>query len=135
MSAKRFLEIYIVAFLVFIIIDGVWLYFASGFYSSYLEGLLATEVNWAAAILFYLLYVFGLCYFVIAPNRMHPVTLEVSLQGGLFTFIAYATYDLTNLATLMNWPLVVSLVDMCWAVILGTSVTYVTLTLLHRKLW
>jgi uncharacterized membrane protein len=127
------MQIYIVAFLFFIIIDGVWLYFASSFYSSYLEGLLASEVNWLAAILFYFLYVFGLCYFIIAPNRMSPITLEISLHGGLFTFIAYATYDLTNLATIKNWPLVVSLVDMSWAVILGSSVTFLTLFILQRR--
>ena len=134
MSSKRFIQIYIVAFLTFIIVDGVWLYFASNLYSAYLGELLATEVNWVAAILFYLLYVFGLCYFIIAPNRMSPVTLEVSLQGGLFTFIAYATYDLTNLATIANWPLIVSLIDMSWAVILGSTVTYVSLYVIQKHL-
>ncbi len=123
---------YIISLVCFLVIDGVWLFLAQGFYSTELAGILAEQINISAAIAFYLLYVFGLVYFVIAPNSMFPITFEVVFKGALFTFVAYATYDLTNLATIEGWPYIVSLVDMVWAIILGSLVTLASLYTIQK---
>ena len=82
-----------------------------------------TDVNWTAAILFYLLYIAGLVVFVISPALEKNSWTHAVLFGALFGLIAYATYDLTNLATIKNWPLVVTVVDLIWGMVLSASVS------------
>jgi uncharacterized membrane protein len=108
---------------VFFALDMVWLgVLARGFYRRHLGDLLRPEVNWTAAIVFYLLFIAGILLFAVLPGLRRESLLHAALLGIAFGFIAYATYDLTNLATLRDWPLALTLVDMLWGAVLSGSV-------------
>jgi uncharacterized membrane protein len=85
-----------------------------------------SEVNWLAAIIFYLLFIVGLVLFVITPATEKGSWTHALLFGALFGLITYATYDLTNLATLKDWPVMVTIVDLAWGAVLAASVSVVT---------
>lgn len=122
-----FWKIYLIALPVFFAIDMVWLgLVAKGFYRGQIGSLLKTDVNWVAAISFYLLFIGGLVYFVIEPAVKNGTWSSALLVGALFGLMTYATYDLTNLATLKDWPLLVTFVDMAWGMVLAASVSTVT---------
>ena len=119
------LKLYLCTLLAFFAIDMVWLgLVARGFYQEHLGYLLRPDPNWAAAIVFYLLFVAGLLVFVVVPNLLAGSARRVLIRGALFGLIAYATYDLTNLATVKDWPWVVTAVDLAWGTILGSAVSY-----------
>lgn len=122
-----FLKLYAVALPVFFAIDMLWLGFvARTFYKNQIGFLMKPDVNWAAAIVFYLLFLVGLVIFVIGPAVEKKDWMHALLAGGLFGLITYATYDLTNLATLKDWPLTVVWVDMLWGTFLASSVSTIT---------
>jgi uncharacterized membrane protein len=105
-------------------IDMVWLgLVARGFYRKHLDFLLRTNSNWPAAILFYLLFVLGLLVFVVVPSLRGSSTRKVLILGALFGLVSYATYDLTNLATVRNWPWIVTAVDLLWGGFLAATVS------------
>jgi uncharacterized membrane protein len=113
--------IYLITFTVFIVIDLVWLgVIGQGLYQRYLGELLKKNVNWVAAIVFYALYILGLMVFVIGPAYQNADVLNAFLMGGLLGLIMYATYDLTNLATLKDWPVTITLIDLAWGTFLGS---------------
>lgn len=123
MTAKLFA----IALPVFFAIDMVWLgLVAKGFYRRQLGALMRTDVNWAAAIVFYLLFILGLVVFVVAPAVDAGSWTEAVWRGALFGLVTYATYDLTNLATLRDWPLPMTLVDLAWGAVLASSVAVAT---------
>jgi uncharacterized membrane protein len=108
---------YLVSLVVLLSLDLLWLGFiAKSFYQKYLGNILAENVNWTAAVLFYLVYTFGIIVFCVMPNTASLV--KTALFGALFGFIAYATYDLTNLATLKGFPLNVAVVDIIWGAVI-----------------
>jgi uncharacterized membrane protein len=112
----------------------VWLGVAAkNFYTKQIGWLLAPKVNWAAAIVFYLLFLAGLVVFGIAPAIEKDSWVRALALGAWFGLITYATYDLTNLATLKDWPLALTVVDMIWGTILAGSVSVGTY-LIARKL-
>ena len=80
--------------------------------------MLKKDVNWAAAIIFYLLFIAGLVLFVLIPAVDKDSLLHVMIYGALFGLLTYATYDLTNLATLKDWPVKITLVDLAWGTFL-----------------
>ncbi len=122
-----FIKLYLIALPVFFAIDMVWLgLVAKDFYRSQIGFLLKSNVNWTAAIIFYLLFIVGLVVFVIAPAVEKNSWIYALLFGVFFGFITYATYDLTNLATLKDWPILVTLVDLAWGAVLAASVSVVT---------
>jgi uncharacterized membrane protein len=122
-----FLKLYVIALPAFFAIDMIWLgLVAKNFYRGQIGFLMKTDFNWIAAILFYLLFIAGLVFFVIIPAIERGSWGYALLVGALFGLITYATYDLTNLATLRDWPLLVTLVDMAWGSVLGASVSIVT---------
>jgi uncharacterized membrane protein len=122
-----FLKLYAVALPVFFAIDMLWLGFvARTFYKNQIGFLMKPDVNWAAAIVFYLLFLVGLVIFVIGPAVEKKDWMHALLAGALFGLITYATYDLTNLATLKDWPLTVVWVDMLWGTFLASSVSTIT---------
>jgi len=127
MTAKQMLALYGIALTVFFLIDMVWLgAVAKSFYRRRLGPMLSPKVNWAAAILFYLLFIVGLLVFVIKPALLGGRPFQAFLLGALFGLISYATYDLTNLATLKDWPLTVTIVDLIWGSVLGGAVSSIT---------
>jgi uncharacterized membrane protein len=117
------LKVYAVSTVAFFAIDMFWLgVVARGFYRRHLGGLLAEQVNWAAAIAFYLLYIAGIVFFVTLPAARTGSLVRALATGTFFGLVAYATYDLTNLATLKGWPVTVTVVDICWGMVLTASV-------------
>ncbi len=110
-----FIKLYLVVLGSFFLIDMVWLGLAAKkFYREQLGFIMSEKVNWPAAIVFYLFFITGLIFFVIYPAIERGSFWYALLSGAFFGFICYATYDLTNLATLKNWPLKVTLVDLAW---------------------
>jgi uncharacterized membrane protein len=134
MTIKQMLEMYGITLAVFFLIDMVWLgVVAKGFYRKHLGAMLSPKVNWAAAILFYLVFIVGLLVFVIGPALAAGAPLRALALGALFGFISYATYDLSNLATLKDWPMIVTVVDLIWGSALGGAVSWAA-TVLGRSL-
>ncbi len=128
-----FIKLYAIALPVFFAIDMVWLgLVAKNFYKSQIGFLMKTDINWVAGIIFYALFIVGLVIFVIAPAVGKMSWTHALLFGALFGFFTYATYDLTNLATLKDWPLLVSIVDMAWGTILGALVSVVTYLIANK---
>lgn len=122
-----FIKLYAIALPVFFAIDMVWLgLVAKNFYKNQIGFLMKPDINWMAAILFYLLFIVGLVLFVIAPAVEKGSWIQALLFGAFFGFITYATYDLTNLATLKDWPLLVTIVDLAWGATLGALVSVLT---------
>ena len=114
-----YLKLYALTVPVFFAIDMLWLgYLAKGFYQQNLAEFLSPKVNWSAALLFYLLYIAGILIFAVVPALEKDSLARAALLGGLFGFFTYATYDLTNLATLEGWPLKVVVVDIAWGTVL-----------------
>ena len=106
---------YLVALAVFAGADFVWLaYIARDFYRSQLGSLLADKPQLLPAMAFYLLFVLGLIIFGVAPAIKEHSWRVALAQGAMFGFFAYATYDLTNLATLKDWPMALSFADLAW---------------------
>jgi uncharacterized membrane protein len=126
----HYVLVYLVAAVVFVAIDLVWLgAVAKDFYATQLKGLLSPRPNLPAAFIFYALFVVGLLVFAVGPGVMAHSGLADWWRGTLYGFFTYATYDLTNLATLRNWPLKLTIVDLIWGTTLATMVTLVTLTI------
>jgi len=122
-----YLQLFLIALPVFFAIDMVWLgLVARNFYRDQIGFLMTTNINWVAAIIFYLIFIAGLVLFVISPAVEKGSWTYALILGALFGFITYATYDLTNLATLKDWPLLVTVVDLVWGAVLAASVSTVT---------
>ena len=120
---SKLLLAYISTAAVFLVLDLLWLgVVAKGFYQSRLGGLLLEQPNLTFAVLFYLTYVIGIMIFAVEPALRAGSWQTALVYGALFGFFAYATYDMTNLATLKSWPLDMSIVDIAWGTALtGTS--------------
>jgi uncharacterized membrane protein len=122
-----FIKLFLIALPVFFAIDMVWLgLVAKNFYKDQIGFLMTPNINWTAAIIFYLIFIAGLVLFVISPAMEKGSWVYAILFGALFGFITYATYDLTNLATLKDWPLMVTIVDLIWGAVLAASVSTIT---------
>jgi uncharacterized membrane protein len=120
MSIPKLIISYLLTALVFFAIDMLWLgLIAKNLYRKYLGSFLSDTVNWTAAIVFYFLFIVGIFYFAILP-AIEKNALAKAVLSGFFT---YATYDLTNLATLKNWPLPIVFIDMAWGAVLTTLVS------------
>lgn len=127
------IKTYITALIVFFAIDLVWLgVIAAKLYRHYLGGLMADKVNWPAALIFYGIFISGLVYFVIEPALAKQSLSFAIGAGAFFGFITYATYDLTNLATLKDWPLPITIIDLIWGSILSASVSGISYFILQK---
>jgi uncharacterized membrane protein len=128
-----FFKLYAVAFPVFLAMDMVWLgLVAKNFYRSQIGFLMASEVNVGAALAFYLLFIAGLVLFVIAPALDKKSYQQALLLGAIFGLVTYGTYDLSNLATIRNWPVLVTVVDLVWGATLAASVSTATYFLARK---
>ena len=123
--ARDTLKHYFITLICFLVLDAIWLgLIAQPFYQAQIGFLLAKNPNWLAAGAFYLLYVAGLVFFVVGPAlRAGTPPGRAALRGAFFGLVAYATYDLTNLATVDRWPLLLTAVDMAWGTLLGALTT------------
>ena len=122
-----FIKHYILALIVFLLMDGLWLgVIAKDFYKENLGYLMAENIRWLAAAIFYLIYIAGILVFAIAPGLKQNSCLLAAAYGAFFGFVCYATYDLTNLATIRNWPLKVTVIDLIWGTTLTSVVSFLT---------
>ncbi|MDD3129339.1 MAG: DUF2177 family protein [Candidatus Izemoplasmatales bacterium] len=130
----NFFKLYIIAFVAFLAVDAIWLgLVAPKFYKSQIGGLMAEKPNFIAAGVFYVLFIAGLVYFILTGVEEKELG-KVLLTGAIFGFMTYATYDLTNLATLKDWPITVTIVDLIWGTFLSTSVTLISY-LVYNWIW
>jgi len=128
-----FIKLFLIALPVFFVIDMVWLaVVAKNFYQQQIGFLMKPNINWVAAIIFYLLFIAGLVVFVISPAVVKHSWVHAILFGALFGLIAYATYDLTNLATMKDWPLLVTIVDLIWGTVLAASISVITYLIANK---
>ncbi|QND54898.1 DUF2177 family protein (plasmid) [Phyllobacterium sp. 628] len=117
---------YISTAVLFLLIDFIWLStMATSFYRARIPDVMGTEVNYPAALAFYLIFVAGVVIFAVSPALESGRWMTALIYGALFGFMAYATYDLTNQATLKQWSTAVTVVDMAW----GTFVSSLSATL------
>ncbi|MBP9765573.1 DUF2177 family protein [Candidatus Babeliales bacterium] len=126
---KHFIKMSAVIFAVMLVVDGVWLsVMGPRFYKIYLKHLFAESFNYMWALLFYMLYACLVNYFVVQPAMQYDQSvLHTFLQGCFLGLVVYSAYDLTNQATLKNWPIIVTVVDMLW----GSILTGSTAALVH----
>ena len=124
---------YVVALLMFVAADMVWLgLMVSRFYKPTMGDIALSGVNLPPAILFYLIYPVGLLIFAIYPALKIGSPMNAVVYGALFGFFTYATYDLTNYATLRNWTLQLTAVDIGWGAVLGAIASFVSFLAVSR---
>lgn len=124
MTAGKLVALYAITTAVFFALDFAWLSTATPrIYQPRLEGLLAPQPKLGVAAGFYLVYVVGIIALAVIPGLREGSVLAALWRGALFGFLAYATYDLTNLATIRDWPWQISVIDMVWGTVLNTAVT------------
>lgn len=116
--------LYLVTVPLIVVIDLLWLgVIAKDFYRAQLGSLFAPSVNWYAAIAFYLIYASAIVFFAVMPALAKHSLMYAALAGAFLGFIAYATYDLTNLAVIRDWPLVMSIADIVWGAFMTGSIS------------
>jgi len=123
----QFLKLYIITMVIFFLVDIVWLgVISKKLYKEYLGHLMSPTVNWAAALVFYFLFIAGLVFFVIQPALEKESLTYAITVGAFFGLITYGTYDLTNLATLKDWPLTITIIDLVWGTFLNAATAGLT---------
>jgi uncharacterized membrane protein len=123
MTTISMLKLYGLTALVFFAIDLVWIgVVAAGFYERHIGHLLRTDVVWAAALAFYAIYIAGILVFAVLPGLEAGSLARTAALGAFLGFFAYATFDLTSMALLKAFPLVVVVVDMIWGTVLTATV-------------
>lgn len=124
MTAIQFLKLFVLTAVVFFAIDLVWLgVVAAQFYQRQLESLLAPQVRWVPAVLFYLIFITGLLVFAVLPGLNVGSLARALALGAFLGFMAYATFDLTCLALFKDFPMLVVVVDLVWGTCLSAIVT------------
>jgi uncharacterized membrane protein len=119
-----FLKLYLLSFSIFLVIDGFWLtLIAKNFYAKHLGYLMAKTPNLLAALLFYLIFIVGAVVLVLMPALEKNSLSQAILFGALFGLCSYATYDLTNLATIKDWPVLITIIDLIWGTVLSATVS------------
>ena len=117
-----YIKLFLSSLFTFLLLDAIWLGFvARGFYARELSLYLTDNVNWASAFIFYIIFNIGLLIFVILPSIEKNSYSMLVIYALLYGLVTFATYDLTNLATVKDWPLLVSLVDMLWGMFVAFS--------------
>jgi uncharacterized membrane protein len=126
-SMTFYVLLWAIAFALLLIIDMVWLmWLGRGFYVEEIGSLLLEQPNLIAAFAFYALYIAGLVYLVIAPAAEADSVMKAVISGAVFGLVAYATYDLTNLAVMKGFTLKIALIDMVWGMALSAAVSGLT---------
>jgi len=129
-----YIKMYFITLAVFFVIDLTWLgLIAKNLYSQQLGFIMKENVNWIAAVSFYLIFIIGIVYFVVNPAVINDNWRYALFAGMLFGFVSYATYDLTNLATLKDWPLKITIIDLIWGTSLG-GLTSIVSFLIYKKI-
>ena len=123
MNVSFYIKLYLLTIPVFFLIDIIWLgYLGRGFYKKQIGFILSDQVNWTAAMAFYLIYIVGILVVAVVPALAQGSIRRAVVWGALFGFFTYATYHLTNMATIRGWPLAMVVVDILWGTLLCTLV-------------
>ena len=124
---KTFLISYSAAFISMLVIDLIWLsIMMKPFYQKHIGHLLAETPNLLPAIIFYFIFIFGLVFLVIMPALSGNFSYtKIFIYGAIFGLVCYGTYDLTNHATMKNWPAIVTIVDLIWGTLLTGTVSVI----------
>ncbi|MBC2160189.1 DUF2177 family protein [Listeria booriae] len=123
-----------IAFVVFLLIDAIWLgLIAKNLYRNHLGDLMAGNVRFGAALLFYVLFVCGIVFFVIEPALAKDSLSFAIFAGAFLGLLCYATYDLTNLATLKDWPVLITALDLVWGAFVTAATSGIVFWL--AKIW
>jgi len=121
---KLYIAAYVITLIVFVAIDFVWLSAtANVLYKPAMGDMLAPQFRAVPAVLFYLFYVAGLTLFAVRPALATGALGTALFYGAAFGFVAYATYDLTNQATLKNWSTTLTVADLAWGSALSATAT------------
>jgi len=119
----KYIILYGITTIIFFSIDLIWLgAIAKNLYREKLGFIMSEEINWTAAIVFYLIYIAGILYFAVVPSLNNADWHIALLNGAILGFLCYATYDLTNMATIAKWPLQIVIIDILWGTVLTGSV-------------
>lgn len=119
---NKYLAAYAGTAIVMVLLDMLWLgVIAKPIYQQGIGHLMADKPNVAVAMVFYALFALGIVIFAVAPQSGGAGWSTTLAMAALFGFFAYATYDLTNLATLRDWPLRLSLIDIAWGTAVSTA--------------
>ena len=122
-----FFKLYLIALPVFLAVYMIWLTLvAKNFYAKQLGFLMNKNPNLLAALIFYLIFIAGLIIFVITPALEKQSWISAVLMGAFFGLVTYSTYNLTNLATVKDWPLLVTVIDLLWGITLSATVSAIT---------
>lgn len=123
---KNWIPAYLVSMVVMFLLDLIWLsQLAKPIYAQGIGHLMAAEPNLLYAVLFYLVFVFGLMWYGVKPNLQTSGVKATFFAGATFGFFIYASYDLTNLALLKEWPLGMSVMDLTWGTLLSGAIASV----------
>jgi uncharacterized membrane protein len=129
----KYLILFGITTIIFLSIDLLWLgVVAKNLYREKLGFILSPEVNWAAAIVFYIIYIAGILYFAVVPALLEAEWEKALLNGAILGFLCYATYDLTNMATIARWPLQIVVIDIAWGSVLTGSVSVLSYLLAEK---
>ncbi len=127
------IKLFAIAMPVFFAIDMLWLgVVAKNFYREQIGSLMKADVNWFAAVLFYFIFIAGMVFFVIAPALEKGSWRYALFAGAAFGFVTYATFDLTSLALMKDWPVLVTVVDLAWGTVLSASVCTITFAIAQK---
>lgn len=128
----KYLSAYGIALVLFLILDALWLgVIARNFYASRMGDLLLEQPRWGVAAVFYAVYIVGLVYFGVAAGMAVGAWQTAALNGALFGFFAYLTYNFTNLSVLRGYDGVVAMVDTGWGTFMGAIVAGGTVAILQ----
>lgn len=128
----RYLAAYAIALVIFLALDALWLgLVARGFYMSRIGALILENPHWGVAAIFYLLFIVGLLYFAISTGIASGSTTTAGINGALFGFFAYLTYNATNLSTLKSWDQTLAIVDTAWGTFIGAAVSFITILVMN----
>ncbi|WP_369796671.1 DUF2177 family protein [Brevundimonas sp. Leaf363] len=121
----RYLIAYVATGLAFAVIDAVWLTtMTNKLYKPVLGPIMLAKPNMVAAVAFYLIMIGGIVFFAVAPALREGGWTRALLNGAVLGLVAYATYDLTNQATLAVWQTKLTILDLCWGTfVTGTAAT------------
>lgn len=138
-STEQMIKIsyYLVSLITFLVIDGIWLAFMSkAFYAKQLAHLMASKPNWTAALIFYLIYAVAIASLVVQPAISQNLTnSKIVIYGAILGLAAYGAYDLTNQATLKNWPYIVTLVDLIWGAVVTALTAVIAIWIIKNRGW
>jgi uncharacterized membrane protein len=125
-SSYRLPQAYGLALLCFLVLDACWLtLMGPRLYRPALSHLMADEVDWIAAVLFYAIYIAGLLIFAVVPGLERKAPRHALLLGAVMGLVSYATYDLTNQATLRAWPWFITCADLAWGMFVSGAAAWV----------